>query len=111
MDSILTSVKKLLMIAEDDHSFDADIIVLINGAIFALGQLGLGAARGFSIADDIATWDDLLGGAGELEAVKTYIYLKVRAVFDPPASSAVSESLKHAADEAEWRVLAELDGN
>lgn len=46
MDSILTSVKKLLGIAEECTDFDADIIMYINMALFALVQMGVGPVKG-----------------------------------------------------------------
>ena len=84
MDSILTSIKKLLGITEEDTSFDTDVIIQINSAFMILNQLGVGPEEGFIISDDMATWDEFLPEGKQLEGVKTYIYLKVKLVFDPP---------------------------
>lgn len=108
MESILTSIKKLLGIEHDYEHFDKDIIMHINAALMTLNQLGVGPKEGFLITGDTETWDRFLGGFNNLEAVKTYVYLKVRMVFDPPSSS-VMESLKRQADEYEWRLLTQSE--
>lgn len=112
MESILTSIKKLLGITEDYIHFDADIIIHINTTFLTLAQLGIGPKTGFSIGDDAAIWDDFLGSNKPLyEAVKTYMYLKVRLLFDPPQSTAVIESINRTIAELEERLKlqAEVD--
>ena len=104
MESILTSVKKLLGIDEEYEHFDADIIMHINSVFAILTQLGVGPSEGFSIEDKEATWDDYFGEAGEYHSVKTYMYLKVRLLFDPPTSSAVMEAMNRQISEFEWRL-------
>lgn len=104
MDSILTSIKKLLGITEDYTHFDADIIMHINGVFMILRQLGVGPEGGFSISDDSAVWSDFLPEGTSLELVKSYTYQKVRMLFDPPQSSAVMEAMKRSIDEFEWRL-------
>lgn len=104
MESILTSIKKLLGIDQDYDHFDNDIIMHINGVLMTLNQIGIGPVEGFSITSDAETWGNFLGEYTNLEAVKTYVHLKVRMVFDPPSSSAVMESMKRQADEYEWRL-------
>lgn len=104
-ESILTSIKKLLGITEDYEHFDPDIIIHINSVFLILNQLGVGASDGFSISDKTATWDDFLGeGNNNLEAVKSYMHIKVRLLFDPPLSSTVTECLNRSASELEWRL-------
>ena len=111
MDSILTSIKKLIGIAEDYTQFDADIIMHINSVFMSLNQLGVGPTAGFSIADKSKTWKDYLGSDEvKLEAVKSYIYLKVRLMFDPPASSVVVEAIERNRAELEWRILNQVEG-
>lgn len=103
--SILTSVKKLLGIEEDYEHFDSDIIMHINSVLGILTQLGVGPENGFTISDKTATWIDFLGASlTNLNAVKTYVYLKVRLIFDPPASSSVIESMNRIIGELEWRL-------
>ena len=104
MESILTSIKKLLGITEEYEHFDADLIMHINSVFMVLNQLGVGPEEGFSIQDEDAIWDDFLQGAQNLEAVKSYMHLKVKLLFDPPTSSAVIESANRLINELEWRL-------
>ena len=104
MESILTSIKKLLGITEEYDQFDPDIIMHINSVFMILTQLGVGPAEGFSIEDDTAVWTDFIQDIKKLESVKTYIYLKVKLTFDPPLSSAVIESMNRLINELEWRL-------
>lgn len=107
--SILTSIKKLLGIAEEDTSFDQDIIMHINTVFAILSQLGVGPANGFSIEDDSAIWGDYLGNATNLELVKSYIYMKVRSMFDPPTSSILADAMNKNISELEWRINTMVD--
>lgn len=109
MDSILTSIKKLLGITEDYEHFDQDVIMHINSALSALTQLGVGPEAGFFIEDSSAIWSDFVGNTSKLEFIKTYIYLKVRLVFDPPTSSAVIEAINRQISELEWRINVTVD--
>lgn len=104
MESILNSIKKLLGIAEDYDHFDSDIIMHINSVFTTLTQLGVGPEDGFSINDEAEKWEDFLPEEKMIHSVKTYIYLKVKLVFDPPLSSAVLESMKEQIKELEWRL-------
>lgn len=104
MESILTSIKKLLNIAEDDTSFDMDVIMHINSVFMILSQLGVGPSSGFTIEDEYAEWYDFLPEGTNYEAVKTYVYQKVRLVFDPPTNSSHLEALKQSIAEYEWRL-------
>ena len=49
MDSILTSIKKLLGMDADYTAFDTDVIIHINTALAILCQLGVGPDKGFRI--------------------------------------------------------------
>lgn len=104
MESILTSIKKLLGIAEEYEFFDEDIIMHINSVFMILNQLGVGPSDGFRIEDKTTTWDDYISDNKNLDAVKSYIHLKVKLLFDPPLSSAVIESMKQMIQELEWRL-------
>lgn len=112
MESILTSVKKMLGITEEYEHFDSDIIMHINSVFMILNQLGVGPPKGFIITDKFATWADFIQSGENLESVKTYVYMKVKLLFDPPLSSAVMEAMKQMINEFEWRlnVQAELNG-
>lgn len=104
MESILTSIKKLLGIAEEYTHFDADLIMHINSVFSILTQLGVGPSTGFSIEDDSATWDEFIPEGQNIELVKSYMHLKVKLLFDPPLTSAVMESINKMIGEFEWRL-------
>lgn len=104
MDSILTSIKKLLGITEEYTHYDNDIIIHINSVLFTLTQLGVGPSEGFAIEDDSATWDDFIPKDANLESIKSYMHLKVKLLFDPPLSSAVIESMTRMINEFEFRI-------
>ena len=105
MNSILTSIKKLIGLDEGYEHFDIDIVTHINTTLMTLTQLGVGPSKGFTIKDKTAVWSDFIPADDlRFEGVKTYIYLKVRLVFDPPSSSAVLESFNRTINELEWRL-------
>ena len=104
MESILDSIKKLLGISDNYTQFDSDIIMHINTVFLNLTQLGVGPETGFYIEDNGAVWSDFIGDDVNLNAVKTYVYLKVKLLFDPPLSSAVIESTNRMISELEWRL-------
>lgn len=110
-DSILTSIKKLLGISEEYTQFDEDIIMHINSVFLNLTQLGVGPEEGFFIEDDTTDWDDFVDIESNmpLQAIKTYIYLKVKLLFDPPLSSSVIESTNRMIAELEWRLNAAVE--
>lgn len=111
MDSILTSIKKLLGIAENYEHFDADIIMHINSVFSILTQLGVGPEEGFTIKDKTAVWIDFVPENPKLESIKTYVYMKVKLIFDPPLSSAVMECMKQSIAEFEWRLNHEVESS
>lgn len=104
MESILTSIKKLLGIDEEYEHFDSDIITHINSVFMILNQLGVGPTEGFSIKDKTTTWEDFVTDLTKVEAIKSYVYLKVKLLFDPPLSSSVMESINRTISELEWRI-------
>lgn len=106
MESILTSIKKLLGIAEEYTHFDEDLIMHINSVLTILTQMGIGPSTGYIITSKDDTWDEFIDNKIYLEAVKTYIHLKVKLVFDPPLSSAVTEAMNKMITELEWRLYA-----
>jgi len=103
-ESILKSTKKILNLADDYTPFDLDIITHINAAFSVLDQLGVGPEGGFSIVDDTTLWSEYPIPANQLQLVKTYVYLKVRLVFDPPATSFLIEAMNKQIAEYEWRL-------
>ena len=104
MDSILTSIKKLLGITASYEHFDPDIIMHINSVFMILTQLGVGPPEGFAIEDDSSLWTDFLPDTTNLEAVRSYVYMKVKLMFDPPASGIVTEAYNRMIAELEWRL-------
>lgn len=109
MDSILTSVKKMLGIDEEYTHFDSDIIMHINSVLLILTQLGIGPSSGFMIEGKTETWEDFIGEGSNLEAVKSYVYMKVKMLFDPPLSSGVIDAMNRMINEFEWRLNVAVD--
>jgi hypothetical protein len=103
-DSILTSIKKILSISEDYTAFDLDILTHINSVFSTLNELGIGPVDGFMIDDETAVWADFLAGDNRLNNVKSYMYLRVRLLFDPPATSFHISAIKEQIQELEWRL-------
>lgn len=106
-DSILNSVKKMLGLDSGYDAFDMDIIMHINSVFFIMAQMGIG--KQFRIDDSSSSWSDYLEGREDLEAVKTYMYAKVRQMFDPPTVGAVKEALDNTVKELEWRLFSATD--
>ena len=104
MESILTSIKKMLGITEDYEHFDSDLIMHINSVFSILTQLGVGPSEGFSIKDKTDVWSNFIPDDPKLESVKSYVYMKVKLLFDPPLSSTVMESTNRMISEFEWRL-------
>lgn len=102
--SILNSTKKILGIGDNYFAFDLDIITHINATFSILNQLGIGPIEGFSIEDDDATWDDYPVPPNQLQAIKSYLFLKVRLMFDPPTTSYLIEATNKQIAEFEWRI-------
>ena len=113
MESILTSIKKLLGITESYEHFDPEIIMHINSVLMILTQMGIGPSEGFIIEDDSSLWTDFLQDTTNLEAVRSYIHHKVRLMFDPPTSGVVADAMNRTINELEWRlnVNAELNNS
>lgn len=109
MDSILNTIKKMLGITEEYTQFDTDITIHVNSIISILTQIGVGPETGFIVSDALDKWSDWLSTATDLETVKTYIYLRVRLLFDPPTNSAVTKSYEQIIRELECRLLTTTD--
>lgn len=102
--SILDDVKKALGIASDYTEFDPDIIMHVNSTFSTLHQLGLGPNTGFMIEDNTTQWSAFLSDMSTFNSVKTYVYMSVRYVFDPPQQSAHLQALKESINELGWRL-------
>lgn len=110
MDSILTSIKRLLGIEEDYEHFDMELIMHINSVFTILLQLGLGPITGFKIMDKTNLWEEFLEDKLDLELIRTYMYHKVRLMFDPPNNSFLVENIKTQINEFEWRLNVQAEG-
>lgn len=104
MTSILVTIKKMLGLDAEQKDFDTEIIMHINSVLMILAQMGVGPSRGIVIEDEFATWEQLIPDGRNFELVKTYIYLKVKLIFDPPLSSSVLSSMERMISECEWRL-------
>ena len=107
--SILTSIKKLLGIPEEYTHFDQDLIMHINSVFMILQQLGVGPEDGFFIEDKSIYWEDYNADPTQLQAIKSYMHLKVKLLFDPPASGTIMECYKQMINELEWRLNVAVD--
>lgn len=108
-DSILTSTKKMVGVPKEHKEFDLDIVMHINSVFSTLHQLGLDLAGGFIVEDETARWTTLFGDRKDVEFIKSYMYAKVRLLFDPPSTSFAIDSLDKTAKEYEWRINVAVD--
>lgn len=111
VDSVLDLIKDGLGINAEDLSFDTQLIMHINAALNTLTQLGVGDPLGYGIKDKNNTWDEVLGIRKDLEMIKTYVYRRVRLVFDPPTNSFLVRTLEEQIKEDEWRIEFQHDEN
>lgn len=102
-DSILIGTKKLLSMDQGYDAFDADVVIHINAALATLYQLGVGTAV-LSIEDDSGLWSELGIPEDQLGMARSYVYLKVRMLFDPPATSFHLDVMKEQTKEFESRI-------
>lgn len=111
MGSILTSIKKLLGIAEECEDFDTDVMIFINTVFPILSQLGVGPDEGFYIVDSTPAWSDYItsGNTKLIGFVRTFTYLKVRLLFDPPVNSTLLQSIEKTIEELEERIIYEVE--
>jgi hypothetical protein len=108
MNSILTSIKQLLGLIEEDVSFDNEIVIYINSAFMSLMQIGVGPVEGFNITDKTTEWSDFTDRT-DISSIKTYIYLKVRLLFDPPTSSSILDAFERQILQHEWRLNTQVE--
>lgn len=110
MESILTNIKNLLGIEEEYEHFDKDLIILINSVFMILNQLGLGPKNGYSIVDKSNIWEEFVMSRTDLEGIRSYMYLKVKLMFDPPNTGYLVESMTKLCSEFEWRLNLQVEG-
>ena len=115
-EKILSSIKKLLGLNDGVTVFDTDIVIHINTVFANLTQMGVGPQddEGKNIGVKISTgnevWGDFTSNDILIENVKTYVYIKVKMVFDPPTSSALIDAYNAQAKELEWRLYTQEGG-
>lgn len=108
-ESILISVKKMLGLDKDYDAFDMDILIHVNSVFMILNQLGVGPKDCFSIQDSSAVWTDFTPDVHQAELVKSYMYLKVKLIFDPPTTGVLHEAMERQISEFEWRLNMQCD--
>lgn len=111
MTSILTSIKQLLGIKEEDTNFDPELVIHINSVLMILNQLGIGPTTGFRILNSAQTWENFIANQIDIESVKSYVYLKVLLLFDPPQNSFLVDSIKEQCKEYEWRLNVQVEND
>lgn len=102
--SILTSTKKILGVDENYTAFDLDIITHINSTFSTLNQLGIGPSEGFQIEDKVPEWSDIGVPDKWIRIIRTYMFLKVRMLFDPPTTSFLIDAINNQIKEHEHRL-------
>jgi hypothetical protein len=108
--SILKSTKNILGLPDDYTVFDLQVLTHINTAFSTLTQLGVGPPEGFTIEDEDPEWTDFIGTDNQYHAVKSYVYLKVRSLFDPPQTSYLVDAMNAQMQELEWRLNVRREG-
>lgn len=108
-ESILDSEKKLLGLDADYDVFDDDLVIHINSIFGTLHQLGVGPSQQLVITDNTTTWGEYTTNSEEIYEVRTYVYLRLRLLFDPPSSGFVFSGIESQARELEWRLMVKAD--
>lgn len=104
-ESILNTIKRLLGGDIVSDHFNEEILIQINTAFTVLNQLGIGPDNGFVVTSDTQTWADFESDITQHEWIKTYVFLKVKLVFDPPLNSSILDAMKQTIQEYEWRMV------
>lgn len=105
--TIIEDLRKLLGENINQEAFDTDIMIHLNSVFLSLYQFGYTNKGKVIVVDKNTTWDDLKAMDDKFtEAVKSYIFLKIKIIFDPPSSSFVLETYKQQILEYEWRLVA-----
>lgn len=102
--SILNDIKKMIGLDENYTVFDQDLIIHINSVFMILTQMGVGPEEGYRITGASNEWSEFTNDDLLMESVKTYIYQKVRLIFDPPQNSALLQAIQSSVKELEWRL-------
>lgn len=106
--SVLLTIKKMIGPSELYEGFDTDLLVHLNSTLASLSQMGV-VAQGTKVVDENTTWNDLIGDAQDIESIKSYMYLKTRILFDPPANATILNAYQAEIKEFEWRMYVATD--
>lgn len=104
MESVLDSLKKMLGFEPDYAAFDMDIIIHTNSIFATLNQLGVGPKETYQITDRSNVWSEFTNGLPFINDVKTYMYFRLRLIFDPPTTSFGLTAIEKQVTELEWRL-------
>lgn len=107
--SILNTIKKLIGLDKDYGAFDLDLVIAINSSFTILRQLGVGPTYEYRINGPDETWSDFFADAKQISLAKSYIYLRTKLLFDPPASSSLLDAIKQQISEFEWRLTVQAE--
>lgn len=102
--SILISVKKALNLAADYDPFDPELIMLINSEFAVLYQVKVGPSEPYEIVDATNEWSEFIQDRKSINMVKTYIFARVKQLFDPEVNSFTQEARRKIADEMLFRL-------
>lgn len=108
--SILKSIKKSLGLAPDYTPFDPELIMHINSVFTNLQQLAIGPDEPFVIEDDSGTWAEFWGDKKQLNAVQTYVFMRVKLIWDTPPTSFAITALQDQIKELEFRLNVQAEG-
>lgn len=108
--SVLSSMKKLLLVGDEDDTFNTDLTIAINTAFGTLHQLGIGPVEGYRITSKENVWGEFTDNDPVLEQVKSYVYLRCRMLFDIPDTSYKITAAKDQIKELEWRLNTYREG-
>lgn len=108
--SILNTIKRALGLEPDYDTYDLEVITHINSVFSTLQQLGVGTDEAYEIESADNKWEEFLENDKNLNAVKSYIFMRVKLIFDPPGNSFAVESLQKQVDQLEWRLNVYSEG-
>lgn len=106
--SVLETIKTMIGPSASYEGFDTDIMIHINSSLAELAQLGV-VDDGTKIVSSSTTWNDIIGTNPKLEEIKSWLYFKVRIMFDPPSSSTILNAFQEEIKRLEWRMFITAD--
>ena len=107
-DNVLDTTKLLLGVETDDDSYDVELITHINSIFFVLQQLGVGPVAGFEIKDNTTPWSEFIG-EDMVNGVRSYMGMRVKLLFDTPATGPLTTALENQVAQMEWRLNMQME--